>query len=71
MNELEKRYKEKSDILNNFKKLFNEDKENFKQMLHNQSLGQQARILAFFLANDEEFYKQVNEYTGGAKYAGV
>lgn len=67
MNELERKYKEKSNTLNGFKDLFQDDKEMFKQLLHSQTLGQQARILAFFQANDSEFYNQVIKYTGGAK----
>jgi len=65
MNELEKRYAEKLNTLNGFKSLFYEDKEAFKKFIHKQSLTQQAKLFAFFQANDSEFYKEVNEYTGG------
>lgn len=70
MNELEQKYKQKSATLNGFKELFYEDKEAFKKFIHKQSLSQQARIFAFFQCNDSEFYKEVNEYTGGISFGG-
>lgn len=70
MNELEQSYKEKSGTLNFFKKLFYNDKEEFKKLLHKQPTGQQARLLAFFQVNDSKFYKEVEEYTGGISFKG-
>lgn len=67
MNELEQNYKEKSTTLNGFKELFYKDKEEFKNFLHKQSLSQQIRLMAFFQVNDSEFYKEVENYTGGIK----
>jgi len=68
MNELEQKYKEKSEALNGLKELFYEDKAAFKKYLHSQPINQQARLFAFFQCNDSEFYKEINEYTGGISF---
>lgn len=67
MNELEQNYREKSATLNGLKKMFYENKEYFKKFLHEQPIGQQARLMAFFQCNDSAFYKEVYDYTGGIK----
>lgn len=70
MNELEQNYKAKSETLNGFKELFYEDKAKFKKYIHSQSINQQAHLFAFLQCNDSEFYKEVNEYTGGISFGG-
>lgn len=68
MNELEENFQKKLNLLNNFKVMFFENKEYFKNYLHSFTLTQQAKIMAFFQANDSKFYKEVNDYTGGIKF---
>lgn len=67
MNELEKEFQKKLDLLNNFKVMFFENKEYFKNYLHSFTLTQQAKIMAFFQVNDSKFYKEVNEFIRGEK----
>ena len=67
MNELEKTFQKKLDLLNNFKVMFFENKEYFKNYLHSFTLTQQAKIMAFFQVNDSKFYKEVNEFIRGEK----
>lgn len=71
MNELEKRYNQKLEILNGMKEMFYKDKRSFKKYLQEQSLNQQAKLFAFFAVNDKEFYEEVNKYTGGIQIGGI
>ena len=47
--------------------MFYKNKEYFKKLLHEQPIGQQARLMAFLQCNDSSFYKEVSDYTGGIK----
>lgn len=71
MIELEREYQEKMDLLMNLKSLFYQDKKSFKKYLHEQSIVQQAKLLAFLQCNDSQFYKEVEEFTGGVRFKEV
>ena len=71
MNELEKRYNQKLEILNGMKEMFYKDKRSFKKYLQEQSLNHQAKLFAFLQVNDKEFYEEVNKYTGGIQIGGI
>lgn len=67
MNELDQKYQQKRDLLNNLKDMFYSNPPAFKKYFHEQSINDQARTLAFIQVNDSEFYKDVNDYIGGVK----
>lgn len=67
MNELDQKYQQKRDLLNNLKDMFYSNPPAFKKYFHKQSINDQARTLAFIQVNDSEFYKDVNDYIGGVK----
>lgn len=67
MNELDQKYQQKRDLLNNLKDMFYSNPPAFKKYFHEQSINDQAHTLAFIQVNDSEFYKDVNDYIGGVK----
>lgn len=67
MNELEREYQEKRNILDHLHRLFYSNPPKFKRYFHEQSINEQAKTLAFIQVNDSEFYKDVNDYIGGVK----
>lgn len=67
MDELEQKYQQKRDLLNNLKNMFYSNPPKFKKYFHEQNINNQARTLAFIQVNDSEFYKDVKDYVGGVK----
>ncbi len=67
MDELEQKYQQKRDLLNNLKNMFYSNPPKFKKYFHEQNINNQARTLAFIQVNDNEFYKDVKDYVGGVK----
>lgn len=67
MDELEQKYQQKRDLLNNLKDMFYSNPPKFKKYFHEQNINNQARTLAFIQVNDSEFYKDVKDYVGGVK----
>lgn len=62
MNELEQNYRKKSVTLNGLKKMFYKNKEYFKKLLHEQPIGQQARLFLQGFSSAANHYKKLQEY---------
>lgn len=67
MNELDKNYQKKKDILKDVKDLFYSNKKEFKKNFLNSSISDRANLLAFILVNDSKFYDIFHKYMNGVE----
>lgn len=65
MNELEKKFQQKQEILKGVKELFYQDRRLFKKFFCRNTLQNQANLLSYLQINDSKFYKEVYNYLFG------